>query len=201
MMPPLRIVFFGTAHLACPSLDALAAEPEFQVTAVVTQPDRPKGRDLTNRGATNQGGSRGEDPPDSSAGTCAPPGVCRGNFPALRPDLIVVAAYGQILPAAILDLPRYGCINVHASLLPKYRGAAPIQWSILSDDSETGVTIMKMDAGLDTGDILTQRTVPIETADNGQSLHDKLAGSGSGTAHRNDPALRGRQDSTPQTTG
>ena len=93
----------------------------------------------------------------------------------MAPDLIVVAAYGQILPRPILELPPHGCINVHTSLLPKHRGAAPIQWCLLHGETETGVTIMKMDAGLDTGDILTQEALPIQPADNAQSLHDKLA--------------------------
>jgi methionyl-tRNA formyltransferase len=93
----------------------------------------------------------------------------------LKPDLIVVAAYGQILPSSILELPRFGCLNVHASLLPKYRGAAPIQWAILNDESETGVTIMKMDAGLDTGDILTQDKTVIVPEDNAQTLQDRVA--------------------------
>src|SRR6185312_12603971 len=94
---------------------------------------------------------------------------------ALHPELIAVAAYGQILPKAILDLPRFGCINVHTSLLQKYRGAAPIQHAILNGDAETGVTIMKMDVGLDTGDILTQEKTPIEASDTSQTLHDRLA--------------------------
>src|SRR5262249_28195632 len=93
----------------------------------------------------------------------------------LQPELIVVAAYGQILPPAILELPRFGCLNIHTSLLPRHRGAAPIQWAILEGDVETGVTIMKMDAGLDTGGILTQIKTPITAADNGQTLHDRLA--------------------------
>jgi methionyl-tRNA formyltransferase len=93
----------------------------------------------------------------------------------VEPDLIVVAAYGQILPSSILDLPRFGCLNVHASLLPKYRGAAPIQWAILNDESETGVTIMKMDAGLDTGDILAQDKTVIVPEDNAQTLQDRVA--------------------------
>jgi methionyl-tRNA formyltransferase len=92
-----------------------------------------------------------------------------------QPDLIAVAAFGQILPQSILDLPRFGCLNVHTSLLPKYRGAAPIQWAIANGDAETGVTIMKMDVGMDTGDILTQRTTPIRAEDNSQTLHDRLA--------------------------
>ncbi|HWQ93521.1 MAG TPA: methionyl-tRNA formyltransferase, partial [Clostridia bacterium] len=96
----------------------------------------------------------------------------------LAPDLIAVAAFGQILPQRILDLPRFGCLNVHTSLLPRYRGAAPIQWAILNDDPETGVTIMKMDAGLDTGDILAQQRTAIEPEDNSQTLHDRLAAMG-----------------------
>jgi methionyl-tRNA formyltransferase len=93
----------------------------------------------------------------------------------LAPDLIVVAAYGQILPKALLDLPRFGCLNLHTSLLPRYRGAAPIQWAILNDDSQTGVTIMKMDAGLDTGEILSQQETPIGSQDTSETLHDRLA--------------------------
>ena len=94
---------------------------------------------------------------------------------ALAPDLIVVVAYGQILPQAILDLPRHGCLNVHTSLLPKYRGAAPIQWAIANGETETGVTIMKMDAGLDTGPIVAQRRTPILPTDDSATLHDRLA--------------------------
>jgi methionyl-tRNA formyltransferase len=93
----------------------------------------------------------------------------------LKPDLIVVVAYGQILPQTILDLPKNGCVNVHTSLLPKYRGASPIQSAILNGETETGVTIMKMDAGLDTGEIISQRRIPILPEDNSQTLHDKLA--------------------------
>src|SRR5438045_525810 len=95
-----------------------------------------------------------------------------------QPDVIVVAAYGQILPTAILELPRFGCLNVHTSLLPKYRGAAPIQWAILNGEAETGVTIMKMDAGLDTGDIVTQAATRINPEDNSETLHNRLAGMG-----------------------
>src|SRR6185503_13211540 len=93
----------------------------------------------------------------------------------LQPDLIAVAAYGQILPQSILDLPAFGCLNVHTSLLPKYRGAAPIQWAILNGDAETGVTIMKMDAGLDTGPVVSQVTTAIADTDTSQTLHDRLA--------------------------
>ena len=173
-MEPLRILFFGTAELACASLAALAQSNAFQIAAVVTQPDRPKGRDL-----------KLQPPPVKLE-------AMRWGLPVLQPerardlgfiqalgelrlDLIAVAAYGQILPASILNLPTFGCLNVHTSLLPKYRGAAPIQWAILNDESETGVTIMKMDAGMDTGDILTWKSTPIHPTDNAQTLHDRLA--------------------------
>src|SRR5436190_13433051 len=146
----------GTPELACVSLRALLNQPQFQVVAVATQPDRPKGRDLKlhcspiKEIAVEQGIPvlQPQRAPDE------------GFIESLRtfaPELIVVAAFGQILPQAILDLPRYGCINVHTSLLPKYRGAAPIQWAIIQRESETGVTIMKMDAGMDTGPILAQK--------------------------------------------
>ncbi len=164
----------GTAELACASLEALTRQPEFCVLAVVTQPDRPKGRDLKLQpSAVKQLALRAQLP------VLQPERARHESFiqqlRELQPDLIVVAAYGQILPPAILELPRHGCLNVHTSLLPKYRGAAPIQWAILDGEAETGVTIMKMDAGMDTGDILTQQTTPIEPRDNSQTLHNRLA--------------------------
>src|SRR5204862_1671601 len=105
----------------------------------------------------------------------------------LHPDLIAVAAFGQLLPKAILELPRFGCLNVHTSLLPKYRGAAPIQWAILNDEPETGVTIMKMDAGMDTGPIVSQEKTPIADQDNSQTLYDRLAQMGAGLLVRTIP--------------
>ena len=176
-MALLRVLFMGTAELSCDSLRALIASPYSQVIAVVTQPDRPKGRDLKLqpspvKALALQAGlpilqpERARDEAFLSA------------LRELRPDLITVAAYGQILPQSILDLPRCGCLNVHTSLLPRYRGAAPIQWAILNSEAETGVTIMKMDAGLDTGDILTQATTPISPEDNSETLHDRLASMG-----------------------
>lgn len=164
----------GTAELSCDSLRGLLESPDFNVVAVVTQPDRPKGRDL-----------KLQPSPVKVLGLSAKLPVLQPErarseefleeLRVLQPDLIVVAAYGQILPQSILDLPRFGCLNVHTSLLPKYRGAAPIQWAILNGDTETGVTIMKMNAGLDTGDILTQATTPIRPEDNSETLHDRLA--------------------------
>ena len=173
-MAALRIIFMGTPELAAASLAALLREPTFQILATVTQPDRPKGRDL-----------KLQPSPVKQCAVAAglpvlqPEKARDENFVAelraLTPDLIAVAAFGQILPKEILELPRFDCLNVHTSLLPKYRGAAPIQWAILNGDAETGVTIMKMDVGLDTGDILTQRTTPIRDEDNAATLHDRLA--------------------------
>src|SRR4051812_19817210 len=130
----------GTAELACPSLNALVSDPAFEVVSVVTQPDRPKGRDLRLLpSAVKQIATAHKLP------VLQPERARNEEFlqrlGALSPDLIVVVAYGQILPPSILDLPKHGCVNVHASLLPKHRGAAPIQWTILNDEKETGVTI------------------------------------------------------------
>jgi methionyl-tRNA formyltransferase len=176
-MAKLRIVFFGTPDLACAILQTLLDGPSFDVVTVVTQPDRPKGRDLklrpsavkelaTRRGLPILHPARARD--DAFA----------LELRACQPDLIVVAAYGQILPQGILDLPRFGCLNVHTSLLPKYRGAAPIQWAILNGETETGATIMRMDAGLDTGDIVAQETLLIRPEDTSETLHDRLAKAG-----------------------
>ena len=171
---PLRIIFMGTPGLAAVSLQALLRAPAFQIVAVVTQPDRPKGRDLKLQPTPVK-----ELALSAGLPVLQPLKAREENFiSALRasqPELIVVAAFGQILPPRILDLPRLGCLNVHTSLLPKYRGAAPIQWAIANGETETGVTIMKMDAGLDTGDILTQRATPIQPGDNGETLLYRLA--------------------------
>jgi len=164
----------GTPELAAVSLTALLRNPAFQIAAVVTQPDRPRGRELKRQPSpVKQIAARAGLP------VLQPEKARDENFIAelrrWQPDLIAVAAFGQILPRSILALPRFGGLNVHTSLLPRYRGAAPIQWAILNDEPESGVTIMKMDAGLDTGDILTQRATPIRTDDNAETLHDRLA--------------------------
>ena len=173
----MKIVFMGTPDFAVASLEALCSVPEYQVVGVVTQPDKMSGRNRS-----------GELTP-SPVKVCAQkhgipvlqPVKLRNNegflpiLKGLAPDLIVVAAFGQILPKEILELPRYGCINVHASLLPKYRGAAPIQWCILNGETETGVTIMRMDIGLDTGDMILQKKIPIRKEETGGSLFDALA--------------------------
>lgn len=173
-MKPVRIVFMGTAELACESLERLRGCQDAELVAVVTQPDRPKGRDLklqptpVKRVALARGLPVLQPLKARSADFSKELGE-------LHPDLIVVVAYGQILPRAILDLPRHGCLNVHTSLLPKYRGAAPIQWAILNGDNETGVTIMRMDEGLDTGPIVAVARTPISLQDTSQTLHDRLA--------------------------
>lgn len=173
-MPPLRIIFMGTADLACASLQALCREKDFTVIAVVSQPDKPKGRDLKLQPTPVKALALAEGLPVLQPARTRDEAFI-SELRQLQPDLIAVAAYGQILPQAILDLPRFGCLNVHTSLLPKYRGAAPIQWAILNGDADTGVTIMKMDAGLDTGPMLMQVTTVISPADDAQTLHDRLA--------------------------
>ncbi|MCO5051464.1 MAG: methionyl-tRNA formyltransferase [Verrucomicrobiae bacterium] len=173
-MAPLRIIFMGTPELAAVSLAALQREPNFQLVAAVTQPDRPKGRALKLQASPVK-----ELALQAGIPVLQPLKARDDSFIAelrgWQPDLIAVAAFGQLLPQAILELPRLGCLNVHTSLLPRYRGASPIQSAILHDELETGVTIMKMDAGLDTGDILTQRRTPIHPEDNAATLHDRLA--------------------------
>jgi methionyl-tRNA formyltransferase len=173
-MAALRLIFMGTPDLARVSLEALLASSGFEVVASVTQPDRPKGRDLKLQASPVKQLSVSHGLP-----VFQPERMRDEQFLAalrsFQPDLIVVAAYGRILPQGILDLPRFGCLNVHTSLLPKYRGAAPIQRAILNDEPETGVTIMKMGAGMDTGDILTQQATPIQPQDTAITLHDRLA--------------------------
>lgn len=171
----MRIVFMGTPDFSVATLNSLMAEHE--VVAVVTQPDKRKGR-----------GKAMQFPPVKETAIAhnipvyQPVKVRDEDFveelKAINPDVIVVVAFGQILPESILNLPKYGCINVHASLLPKYRGAAPIQWVIIDGEKETGVTTMYMEKGLDTGDMIDKVIIPIEAKETGESLHDKLADAG-----------------------
>jgi len=175
----MRIVFMGTAELACRPLDALFAKPEFKIVAVVTQPDRPRGRDLRLQPSPVKARAIEHKLPVLQPDRARDPAFI-AELQRLAPELIVVVAYGQILPQSILDLPQHGALNVHTSLLPKYRGAAPIQWAILNGDQQTGVTIMKMDAGLDTGPILAQEPTRISDEDTSQTLHDRLAAIGAG---------------------
>lgn len=173
-MPPLSLVFMGTAPLAAVSLRALATRSAIRVLAVVTQPDRPRGRDLkVQPSPVKELALQLAVPVLQPVKARAPDFIER--LRRLAPDLVVVAAYGQLLPPALLAVPRLGCLNVHASLLPKFRGASPIQAALLHDETETGATLMLMDAGLDTGPILRQARTPIHPDDDAQTLHDRLA--------------------------
>jgi methionyl-tRNA formyltransferase len=169
---PLRVAFAGTPQFAVPALEALLASPH-TVVGVLTQPDRPKGRgrQLTPSPIKQLALSHGLQ--------LAQPARLAGETVAVlaawAPDVMVVVAYGQILPREVLRLPRLGCINIHASLLPRWRGAAPIQRAILAGDATTGVTIMQMDEGLDTGAVLAEQAVPIGARDTSASLHEVLA--------------------------
>ncbi|MBI5585067.1 MAG: methionyl-tRNA formyltransferase [Deltaproteobacteria bacterium] len=167
-----RLVFMGTPDFAVPSLEKLVANKE-QVVAVFTQPDRPKGRGRSLAHSPVKETALRHNLPVVQPPTLRDPEV-RENLSALRPDVLVVVAYGLLLPQAVLDVPTWGAINVHASLLPRYRGAAPIQWAVISGEEETGVTTMHLDAGLDTGDILLQHPTPIRPDDTSQTLQDRL---------------------------
>jgi len=175
-VPPWRIIFFGTPSFALPTLRTLFEGPD-EVIAVVTQPDREKGR-----GRKVLFSPVKELALQHDLTPLQPEKVKEEAFQeavrSLQPDLIVVVAYGQILTKSILKIPKYGAVNVHASLLPKYRGAAPIAWAILNGEKVTGVTTMVMDEGMDTGDILLQAEVPIGDDETCEALHDRLASSG-----------------------
>jgi methionyl-tRNA formyltransferase len=173
-MSPVRVVFLGTAELACASLEALRRQAGVSIVGVVTQPDRPKGRDLRLQPSPVKQTAQRLGLSVLQPEKAREPGFVE-SIRLLRPDLMVVAAYGQILPQALLDVPRFGSLNVHTSLLPQYRGAAPIQWALLEGDAETGVTIMQVNAGLDTGPIVSQARTPILDTDDAVSLHDRLA--------------------------
>ena len=172
-MGMLRIVFMGTPGFAVPALDALIAAGH-EIVRVYTQPPRPAGRGQRERRSTVHERADGYGLPVRH-----PTKLTDGGALAARsPDIAVVAAYGLILPAAVLEAPRLGCVNIHASLLPRWRGAAPIQRAILAGDDETGITIMQMDEGLDTGAILSQRRLRIGRDDDAGALHDALAALG-----------------------
>lgn len=169
----MRILFMGTPDFAVPSLEALLAAGH-QVVGVFTQPDKPKNRGMKLQPPPVKVCALAHDIPVFQP-TKLRDGTALAQIQELAPDLIVVAAYGRILPQEILDYPRLGCINVHSSLLPKYRGSAPIHWAILNGDQESGVTIMKMVLALDAGDILAQRATPIDPDETVEDLHDRLA--------------------------
>jgi methionyl-tRNA formyltransferase len=170
----MRVLFIGTGEIGVPVLRSLLASSEHKLAGVVTQPDKPVGR-----------AQRIEAPPikaalgNSTLPILQPPRIKNdaavAEIRALAPDLIVVMAYGQILPRSVLEVPRVACLNLHASLLPRHRGAAPIQAAIIAGDRETGITVMYMDEGLDTGAVLLQSKIEIAAHETGGSLHDRLA--------------------------
>lgn len=174
----MKVVFMGTSDFSVPVLETLS-ESRHEVAAVVTQPDKPRGR-----------GKEMQPTPVKKAALAAglsvyqPAKVREPEFVEIlremNPEVIVVVAFGQILPKTILELPKYGCINVHASLLPRYRGAAPIQWAVINGEEKSGVTTMYMGEGLDTGDMLFQEEVILDRKETYGSLHDKLAALGGG---------------------
>jgi methionyl-tRNA formyltransferase len=169
----MRIVFMGTPAFAVPSLDALAGAGH-ELLAVVAQPDRPAGRGRELKAPATKAWALARGLPVLQPEKVRD-GRLAAELAALRPDLLAVAAYGRILGRDLLELAPHGAINVHGSLLPRYRGAAPIQWAVANGDAETGVTIMRMDEGLDTGDILLQRVLPIDPADTAEALSPRLA--------------------------
>src|SRR5438046_1244554 len=183
----MRIVFIGTGEIGVPTLQALL-KSEHEIVAVVTQPDKPVGRaQLVEPSAIKKaltGGAANASPARTGRPLSLPilqPARIKERqaieeIRALKPDVIVVMAYGQILPRDVLEIPKVACLNLHASLLPRWRGAAPIQAAIAAGDSQTGITVMYMDEGLDTGDILLPHTIDILPIDTGGALHDRLAG-------------------------
>ncbi|WP_455502637.1 methionyl-tRNA formyltransferase [Blautia sp.] len=172
----MKIVYMGTPDFAVNPLRALA-EAGYEVTGVVTQPDKPKGRGKTMLPTPVKEEALKHGFPVYQPVKVRDPEFLQ-DLKDLDPDIIVVAAFGQIIPKSILELPKYGCINIHASLLPKYRGAAPIQQAVIDGEKESGVTIMRMGTGLDTGDMISRIVVPLAADETGGSLFDKLAEAG-----------------------
>jgi len=170
----MRVVFIGTGEIGGPTLQALLQSREHQLTGVVTQPDKPVGREQRIEPSPIKKGLVGTKIRILQPARIKDPQSIE-EIHTLLPDVIVVMAYGQILSRTILEIPALACLNLHASLLPRHRGAAPIQAAIASGDSETGITVMYMDEGLDTGDILLQRKIGVLPTDTGGSLHDRLA--------------------------
>jgi methionyl-tRNA formyltransferase len=173
----VSILFMGTPDFAVPALKQLAQDG-FRILAAVTQPDKPQGRHMEMIPPPVKTAAASLGIPVIQPSSMSEPGFA-DQIRALRPDLIVTAAYGRILPPRILQIPRY-CLNIHASLLPRYRGAAPIQWSLFNGDATTGVTVMRMDEGMDTGDILYSASIDIPPDMNAKELSDRLAQLGAG---------------------
>lgn len=172
-----KVVFMGTPDFAVGTLQALLDCDRYEVTAVFTQPDKPKGR-----GKAMQMTPVKELALEAGIPVYQPQKIREPQWLALlkemNPDAIIVVAFGQIIPESILSLPPYGCINVHGSLLPKYRGAAPIQWAVIDGEKESGVTTMRMDSGVDTGDMIRKKTIVLDAKETGGSLFDKLSAAG-----------------------
>src|SRR6202521_4170225 len=173
----LNLVFCGTPRFAVPTLKKLV-DAGFPIHLVVTQPDRPKGRGLELVQSPVKESALKLNLPITQPDRIKTNDEFRAQLTALKPDAIIVVGYGRIIPQWMLDLPPLGNINLHASLLPKYRGAAPIQWAIANGETVTGVTTMKIDAGLDTGDILQQQDLPIAPDDTAETLSPRLASIG-----------------------
>ena len=172
----MRVVFMGTPDFAVGTLEALIAEGH-EIRAVVTQPDKPKGRGKTLMPTPVKEVALKHEIPVLQPVKVREPEFVE-QLRTMEPDVIVVAAFGQIISRDLLELPKYGCINVHASLLPAYRGAAPIQWAVINGDRESGVTIMRMNEGLDTGDMIDKVVVPLAEDETGGSLFEKLSHAG-----------------------
>lgn len=172
----MRVVFMGTPDFAVGTLEAIL-EAGHEVAAVITQPDKPKGRSKTPVPTPVKAAAL-----EHNIEVYQPVKIREAEavekVKSMNPDVIVVVAFGQIIPDVILNIPKYGCLNVHASLLPAYRGAAPIQWAVLNGEKESGVTIMRMDSGLDTGDMIAKVVVPLDEKETGGSLFDKLSEAG-----------------------
>jgi len=175
--PMMDLVFCGTPQFAVPTLQRLVTG-RFDVKLVATQPDRPSGRGMELSPSPVKRAALELKLPVTQPEKIKDNEAFRSQLESIRPDAIVVVGYGRIIPQWMIDLPRYGNINLHASLLPKYRGAAPIQWAIASGESTTGVTTMRIDAGLDTGDIIEQREEPIRNDDTALTLAARLAHAG-----------------------
>ncbi len=174
---PLRVVYFGTPPFAARILDDLGTDQQLRILAVVTQPDRPCGRGRTCKPSAVKETALKMGYPVLQPETLKKPTVV-AELEAFQADFFIVAAYGLIFPETVLNLPRYGCLNVHASLLPRYRGASPIQAALLAGDPVSGITIMRMAKGMDTGPILLQRAMGVDINDTAQTLHDTLAAQG-----------------------
>lgn len=168
----MKVVYMGTPDFAVPTLERLIEKHE--VAAVLTQPDKPKGRGQKMQYTPVKEVAVKFNIPVYQPLNLKTDEECISKLKDINPDVIIVVAYGQILSKEILDIPRYGCINVHASLLPELRGAAPINWSIIRGNNKTGITTMKMDVGLDTGDMLLKKEVEIKESETAGELHDKL---------------------------